>query len=164
VLLAAVLAADTDPIRSSSQASYNRPLAFVIISFIIVLPWAIANVAGGVAGRNRRRRRTAAAPAMTVPAAVQPLADTSFPDWRHGDDRSLSFAEISVLMRGIADRAWIEQPWLPQVGATKSDWGIFIDRDKFDYIYFELERGGVVFDLRTEITDQLMYWVFRHRA
>lgn len=166
VLLAIVLAADGDPAPPSSQASYTYQLAVVLFSFAIAVPWVVANLAGGVVGLQKRRRSLAPEAVQAAPfsAPVAAPVDAGFPDWSRADNPSLSLADISELMRGIAARAGIEERWLPEIGPTADDWGNFIDRDKFDYIYFELERGGVVFDLRTVVADQLMYWVFRDRA
>lgn len=163
LVLAAIIGANGDPTLSSSQATYNFQLAFVLASFVITIPWLIANLVGGLIGR-RSRRNNPPLPANWANVPARPPADNGYPDWSQGDSSSLSLADISELMRGIALRAGIEERWLPQVGGSTDDWGMFIDRDKFDFIYFELERGGMVFDLRTVVSDQLMYWVFRDRA
>lgn len=163
LLVVAVIGANGDPTLSSSQASYNFQLAFVLAAFAITIPWLIANLVGGLIGR-RMYRNDPPLPAGWANVPARPRADDGYPDWSHGDSSSLSLADISELMRGIAAKADIEERWLPQVGGSTDDWGTFIDRDKFDFIYFELERGGMVFDLRTVVSDQLMYWVFRDRA
>ena len=161
LVLAAIIGANSDPTLSSSQATYNFQLAFVLASFVITIPWAIANLVGGLIGKRGRRNDP---PLPGNWASARAPVDPAYPDWSQSDNPSLSLADISELMRGIAARAGFEERGLPQVGPTTDDWGTFIDRDKFDYIYFELERGGMVFDLRTVIADQLMYWVFRDRA
>jgi hypothetical protein len=160
LVLAAVIGANGDPTLNSSQATYNFQLAFVLAAFLITIPWVIANVIGGVIG-GRQRRKNPPLPANWANAR-RPV-DSDYPDWSRSDGSS-SLADISELMRGIALRAGFEERWLPQVGGSTDDTGTFIDRDKFDFIYFELERGGMMFELRTVVADQLMYWVFRDRA
>jgi hypothetical protein len=161
LVVAAVLGANGDPTLNSSQATYNFQLAFVLAAFVITIPWAIANLVGGLIGKRMRRKDP---PLATPAAATRGSADDGLPDWSRSDAASLSLADISELMSGIAARAGIAEKELPQFGPTSAEWGTFIDRDKFDFIYFALDRGGMMFDMRTVVSDQLMYWVFRDRA
>jgi hypothetical protein len=161
LVLAAIIGANSDPTLSSSQATYNFQLAFVLASFVITIPWAIANLVGGLIGRRKRRNNP---PLPANWASARAPVDPNYPDWSHGDNPSLSLADISELMDEIAGRAGVERQALPSIGAGTGRDDRIIDRDKFDYIYIGIEDGVTKFDHRTVIADHLMYLVFSDAA
>lgn len=133
---------------------------FVFVSILVAVPWLGANLVGWAIGRLFPRRRVSA----VFAGPPKPIVRDGFPDWTRADDPSLSHAELGELMYAIADRAGVPRRVLPAIGPIAGGEGEAIDRDKFDYIYIGLERGQPMFDLRTVVADQLMYWVFRDRA
>lgn len=133
---------------------------FVFVSIVVAVPWLGANLIGWLIGRLFPSRKVAA----VFAGPPKSLVREGSPDWTRADDPSLSHAQLGELMYAIADRAGVPRRVLPAIGPIGAGEGEFIDRDKFDYIYIGLERGQPMFDLRTVIADQLMYWVFCDRA
>lgn len=163
-VIAFLLAAKSDMTLAPAQRSYNFSFGLVLVSLIVTVPWAIANALGGVIGLLFRKPNSAGAAAPLDTFDSGPKRDTGLPDWSRADNPSLSLAELGELIAGAADLAGIDRECLPHVGPLAGGEGLFIDRDKFDYIYVGYERGQPMFDHRTVIADQLVYWVLRDAA
>lgn len=162
VVLAFILVAESDASLSADRASYNFSFGFVLISLIIAVPWFLSNVLGGFLGLLLRKSKPSEAP--VVPVATAGPADEGLPDWSQADNPSLSLAELGEMMYAAADLAGVDHSRLPHVGPIAGGDGEWIDRDKFDYIYIGVERGQPMFDHRTVVADQLLYWVLRDAA
>ncbi len=161
IALVFILAVQIDPRWTSQQASYNFSMGFVLLAIVIAVPWLPANLIGGLIGLLRRK--PAAVPAGAGGVLVRP-SQAGLPDWSVADSPKLSLADLGERMRGLAERAGTDPTWLPHVLPSPIEEGLFLDRDKFDYIYFEIERGHVMFEHRSVIADELLYRVFVDQA
>ena len=161
VVLALIIAANSDPTLTSSKATYNFQLAFVLASFAITIPWLGANLVGGILGR--RTRKCPAVP-TAVAGYVAPPADPDLPDWSHPDSPLHSEPEIGARMRAIAAQAGIPDRVLPSLTPPFGREGGFAFRDRFDYVYTALERGAPMFEHRTAVVDELLYLIFKDRS
>jgi hypothetical protein len=161
VILAVILAGQSDPTLPQERASYNFSFGFVLVSFLIAIPWLVSNLVGMLIGRRLRK----APPAMAAaPYAAPPPADPDLPDWRRPDASLLGEPEIGARMREIAARAGIPERTLPWLAPPFDREGEFVFRDRFDYVYTAVERGAPLFEHRAAVADELLYMVFRDRA
>lgn len=163
-VIAFLLAAQGDPTLPAERQSYNFSFGFVLISLIVAVPWVFANLVGGLFGLLFRRSAPAARAVPVEDFVVDPEDHGGLPDWSRADNPPLSLPELAELMHAAAELAGIAPARLPGIGPIAGGEGEFIDRDKFDYIYLGVERGQPMFDRRSAIADQLLYWIFVDQA
>jgi hypothetical protein len=162
VIIAILVAFEIDPSAPATRPGGDYAFNFIMISLVVGTPWFLAACVGGLVGLITRKGKPA--PQAAAPVAPAPPSDPDLPDWRHADNPSLSLAELGDRMYAIADRAGIERHGLPHVGPIEGGDGVFLDRDKFDYIFMGIERGQPMFDHRSVVADEILYLVFRDRA
>lgn len=167
LVLAVVLAGETDSTLPADRASYNFAFGFVLYGFLILIPWLPANLVGALLGRKARRKvgpDVVTMPATSTPVAAGAPADDGLPDWNKADNPRLTYQEIHDRIADLAARAGIDRASLPRFSPPDGSDGEFIFLDKFDYIYAGIESGRVTFEHPTVVVDYLCYVFLRARA
>ena len=76
----------------------------------------------------------------------------------------IDLPEVRAAMLDFAARMGIPEPVLPRLAIPGGDDGEYILREGSAYLYCGYERGTQMFEYRTAVLDDLLYWVFRDRS
>lgn len=140
------------------------PLAVILVALVAVAGALLIHLA--MRGRGRRSARGSLVPALVgIPdPQVLPARDPSLPDWPRADDPLLDEAALRQRMLEIAGIMGIPEQVLPQFAQPCAPEGEYVFLENGSYVYTAYERGGPMFEDRSLIADQILYFVFRDRC
>lgn len=161
LLLFLLLVSETDMTLSGERRAYNLQFGFVLISVLMTLPWLGANVIGMALGVRARPSPVSAPAVLVSPQAAAPR-DDGRPDW------SISNLDAFILIqrrtREIGAQLGVPEGALPTFTPPDGNDGDFLFREKFEYVYMGIDHGQPCFEHCTGVPDQMLYYIFRHRA